>query len=73
MREEDASEIAKPLELAICQLSISLAAAQSVLGASEFAQFKRVVGIAIGNISYELLGPIYVQHPGLAPSGLRDT
>lgn len=36
----------------------------------EYERFRRAVGLVVGRMEVELLGPIYEDHPELAPEGL---
>ena len=70
MEHESAKAIAESLECAIEHLTLSLQQAQQSLPPSEFAAFKKSVGLVIGRVSHELLDPIYAVHPDLAPPGV---
>ena len=68
MDREDAQKISRTLEENIKNLGKSLKPAEGAMTDGEYEVFKRQVGLAIGKISYELLDPIYLQYPDLAPS-----
>ncbi len=72
MNRDDAKVIATHLEAAIAQLSFALREAQARLSEAELEQFKRAVGLQIGNLSCEVLDAIYAEHPDLAPPGVLD-
>ena len=72
MNRDDAKVIAAHLEAAISQLSLALQEANVRLPSAALEQFRRSVGLHIGNLSFELLDPIYAEHPDLAPPGVLD-
>jgi hypothetical protein len=72
MDRHDATAIATPLEAAITQLSLAFREAQARLDPQALEIFKRSIGMHIGQLSYELLDPIYAEHPDLAPPGVLD-
>ena len=72
MNQRDAEAIAAPLEAAIGQLSKALSEAEVRLDARALESFRRLIGIQVGNLSHQLLDPIYAEHPSLMPESSRD-
>lgn len=72
MTRHDAAAIAVPLEAAISQLSLALKEAKARIDPQAFEQFKHAIGLHIGKLSFELLDPIYSEHPELAPPGVTE-
>jgi hypothetical protein len=69
MNRHDAKVIAATLDAAISQLSLALHEVEARLDVSTLEHFKRSIGLQIGSLSFELLDPIYAEHPDLAPPG----
>ena len=70
MDKPTAQILAASLEMAIAKLSETLVVAERSLTAEEYASIKRHLGLNIGRLSNDVLDPIYVQFPDLAPRGV---
>jgi len=70
MDREEGKKISGTLEESIKNLGDALKLAKPAMSEDEYEGFKRHVGLAIGKISCELLDPIYVKYPDLAPPGV---
>jgi hypothetical protein len=65
-----AERISTLLESAIRGIHESIEIAEKTLTGTDYDTFKHGAGMAIANISYECLDPIYAIYPDLAPPGV---
>ena len=69
--KEVASEISKLMLALSAQLNGSLIRVQEQCPVSEFEAYRAVVGRLMGEMFFEVMQPIYSQHPELEPPGLK--
>ncbi len=55
----------------ITDLNVALNQARVTLSPEEYERFKKSVGLVVGTIEVDMLGPLYKTHPDLEPSSLR--
>jgi hypothetical protein len=72
MNRNDAAAIAAHLETAISHLSLALGEAHARLDPVSLENLKHSIGSQIGRLSFEVLDPIYAEHPDLAPPGVLE-
>jgi hypothetical protein len=53
------------------RLDASVATVELSCGESELRAYRRAVGKVLGEVLLEVLNPLYREHPGLKPAGLR--
>ena len=67
MDKPTAEVLAASLEVAIAKISEALVVAEGSLAPEEYGSIKRSLGLNIGQLSHDVLDPIYAQFPDLSP------
>ncbi len=53
------------------KLDASVALVKAQCSAEEFAAYRKAVGMVMGEVLFEIMNPLYEQHPDLKPAELN--
>jgi hypothetical protein len=71
-RRDVAERIVRLLERHGAELNASLREVQSTCTSAEFEAYRRAVAQMMGRAFFDVMEPLYEQHPGLAPESLQN-
>ncbi|MFZ2267274.1 MAG: hypothetical protein WAV95_06815 [Azonexus sp.] len=71
--KEMATAVSLSGEQFIADLNAVLNKARTTCEPEEYQRFLKSVGLVVGTIEVDMLGPLYKQHPDLEPDGLTGT
>ena len=71
--KEAATRVAEGGERFVEALNRALLEVQASATPAEYERFRRAVGLVVGRMETELLGPLYEKHPELAPKSMRES
>ena len=69
--KDTATHVSEAGERFVEALNRALLEVRASSSPAEFERFRRAVGLIVGEMEVELLGPIYKQHPELEPESMR--
>ena len=71
--KETATRVSEAGERFIEALNRALLEVRASSPPAEYERFRRAVGLIVGEMEVELLGPLYKEHPELEPESMRES